>query len=67
MCKAHSHKVVSAGFPGVMHVRIVRDRGSGQSRGFGFVVSLGCSLVQGSCPNSIGTESYFAGSRRTAS
>ena len=28
-----------AGFPGVMHVRIVRDRGSGQSRGFGFVVS----------------------------
>lgn len=28
-----------AAFPGVLHVRIVRDRGTGQSRGFGFVVS----------------------------
>ena len=28
-----------AEFPGVLHVRIVRDRGTGQSRGFGFVVS----------------------------
>lgn len=29
-----------AAFPGVMHVRIVRDKGTGQSKGFGFVVSL---------------------------
>ena len=35
------------GFSGVEHVRIVRDRGSGQSRGFGFVVRTLAWHVQG--------------------
>ncbi|KAL3163303.1 hypothetical protein ABBQ32_009695 [Trebouxia sp. C0010 RCD-2024] len=34
--EADINRLFSA-FPGVLHVRIVRDRGTGQSRGFGFV------------------------------
>ena len=40
-CNPFAH----VGFPGVMHVRIVRDRGTGQSRGFGFVVSVNGAIA----------------------